>query len=727
LIVLSPAAVIGFSGDLCFAGENLYLKTGVVHTVETSDKGTNDLNLVQKENSYFVVQYFHFIKGQDRNDLLAKGASILRYLPDDALVIESSISVAQAIALSSPSIRAVMAYRPDWKLSPEFSPTTVFNSSNVLEVIVRGFPGTNVNELQHQISKTGAKVRSAGDRTFALSVRRDSLERLARIEGIEWIQPSYEMQLMNFRDPQISNSKRHKQNENNNNGNDDNGHAHPHGGDYSELTGFESGTRLMGFAAPWEAGYTGAGQVVAVADTGLDRGDAIDIHADFLGRSPLGLVFGTGSHSWADSMGHGSHVAGSILGNGKTSGGLIKGAAYEAVLLPESIWSPSLGNLTVPTRLEGLFSKANDRGAQVHSNSWGSVRDFGVYDIYAQQVDEYMSEHPEMLVLFAAGNGGVDANKDGRIDPGSISTPGTAKNVLTVGASKNLVLKGGIQKKLIELGTGKVNWSVEPLASSKLSETSVALAPFSSRGPTEDGRLKPEIVAPGTNILSTRSRHPKSQTLWGEYNSEYLWSGGTSMATPLIAGAAAVVRQYLNQNRGISHPSSALVKGILIHTAKDLYPGQFGEIGKEAGQEILTRRPNMDEGYGLVDMDHATQLAKTTLVDEKDGLDTGEERVYPIHIKTNDGSNAAASLRVTLIYTDMAATVAASKSLVNDLDLVIVDSAGQEKTLGDRVNNTEMLELKDLTGDVEVHIRGINVPQGASGGKQPYALIMSVN
>ena len=84
--------------------------------------------------------------------------------------------------------------------------------------------------------------------------------------------------------------------------------------------------------------------------------------------------------------------------------------------------------------------------------------------------------------MFASGNDGADMNADGVIDEGTVGSPGTAKNVLTVGASKNYLLEGGIQKAMKDLRNGGQKWGVEPIASSKLSEDAKGMAAFSSRG-----------------------------------------------------------------------------------------------------------------------------------------------------------------------------------------------------------------------------------------------------
>ena len=431
-----------------------------------------------------------------------------------------------------------------------------------------------------------------------------------------------------------------------------------------------------------------------------------------------GYAMGLGGTSWEDPMGHGTHVSGSIVSTGAASNQLIQGAAHGARLVMEGLWSPILDNLAPSSDFDKLFGTAYENGARVHSNSWGSASGFGEYDTFASRVDEYMWNNPEMLILFAAGNNGVDADRDGVIDLSSISSPGTAKNVLTVGASENLLAQGGIQKQLHELRDGEKNWGVEPLRSDTLSNNPSGIACFSSRGPTADGRLKPEIVAPGTNIVSDRSHHPKAQLLWGEFNKDYVYAGGTSMATPLTAGAAAVVRQYLISKMKIDTPSASLVKATLMHTATDLFPGQYGT---GPTQEIQKPRPNVQEGlrtrgHGFCD---PTGRRNPTL-DEKVGVALSEEKTYKLDVP------AGARLRATLVYTDAPAAASASKALVNDIDLKITSPDGASQQSHDSVNNSEMIEIQNAqAGTYQVSVVGINVPQGKDS-HQPYALIIGI-
>ena len=713
-----------------YAGDILRMKAGDIDLRAQSNRMSAQIG--DGEHVY-VVQYQSHITREDRLNLTTLGAQILRYLPDDALAFRADAKHARTIEGSSSAIRAVSIFDDSWKVSQSLTVPSVFSADSRATVHVRLFPMKSAKDEQQAIVRLraipGTELMQADGRSLTINASRAQVARIAHDIAVEWIQPNPKFETMHFdvsgtSDTNIANPT------------DDPGQAQSTppttpapNGDYTDLSGYESGTRVMGFDAAWARGFTGKGQIAAMADTGLDSGDAKAIHADFDGRVYSGLIFGLFSKSWGDPMGHGTHVAGSVLGSGAQSKGALKGGAYEAQLVAESMWSEMLGGLAVPPKLSDLFGKAYDAGARIHTNSWGKAADFGAYDSFAQQTDEFMASHPDMLIVFAAGNAGVDDNKDGRIDENSIGSPGTAKNVLTVGASKNLVSKGGIQKMMKDLRDGTIHWGVEPIASSRLSENEHGLAAFSSRGPTADGRIKPEIVAPGTNILSTRSHDPKAEALWGAYNGDYVWSGGTSMSTPLTSGAITVVRQYLVEKRGFAQPSAALMKATMIHSATDLFPGQFGEVGKDKGQELLTRRPNSDEGYGLVNVAQATDLGNAVMVDERTGVATNETLSYPINVSGSVSGSVSgkAHLTATLVWTDAAGADGAAKSLVNDLDLVVVNLATkQETTLNDHVNNNEMIETDVTPGAYEVRVKGTNVPQGPVAGKQTFAVVVSV-
>ncbi|MGZ3795842.1 MAG: S8 family serine peptidase [Pseudobdellovibrionaceae bacterium] len=684
--------------SLAQAGTVLRLNVGTVESKRVEGlMSTQGANVTAPQE--LIIQFKKIITERDKAELKALGAEVFGYLPDDALMVRAPIEKIQQWR-SHKEIEAVLPFKADYKVSPSFGAASIFNKEEQTAILVKTFKKTETQDIAVKIKNLAqSAVHFAGGKSILAVVPRGMVRDVASIQGVEHVQPYVEMKPMHMVF--------------------DEGAGTPPAqgaGDYSDLNGFETGTKVMNFDAAWSMGYKGRGQIVSMADTGLDMGEN-QLTGDFKDAVIKGYIFGLFSKAWDDPMGHGTHVAGSILGRGVVSGGKIHGGAYEASFIPEGMWSPMMKNLTVPSKIEDLFTKAYADGARIHSNSWGSARNLGAYDNYATSLDEFVFNNPDMLIVFAAGNSGVDKDKDGRVDPNSISSPGTSKNSLTVGASENLVSTGGIQKPINQLRSAAENWSAEPIASSYISDNINGLAMFSSRGPTADGRTKPEIVAPGTNILSNRSHVVGASPLWGAYNADYAYSGGTSMATPLVAGGAAVVRQILQEKFQIASPSAAILKATLMHTAVDMYPGQYGEGGAAHGQELLVHRPNSDEGYGRMDVANAANLSENThFVDNKNGLGQGEQETFTVVL------NKPGSILANMVYTDAPASPDAAVALVNDLDLSLSGN-GQNVAPNDHVNNHEVIELSNLpAGSYTLTVKASKVPQGKNG-KQPYALV----
>lgn len=192
------------------------------------------------------------------------------------------------------------------------------------------------------------------------------------------------------------------------------------------------------------------------------------------------------------------------------------------------------------------------------------------------------------------------------------------------------------------------------------------------------------------------------------------------MATPLTAGAATVTRQYLTDKFGLANPSAALVKAVLLHTATDMFPGQYGQ--GTATQELMTKRPNSDEGYGRVNMAALAQLSngRSMIIDNKTGVSEGQS----VEVKVQVGGSK--KLLANLVYTDAPASPNASVALVNDLDLSVEKPDGTRVSLNDHINNNEVIELNDLAaGTYKVIVTGTKVPSG-KGGSQAYALVISL-
>lgn len=699
---IGTVAVCALVSSVVFAGDKLFLRTGTINpkTLPVSQSiDLQDFNALRE----YVVQFKQKPTESDKAALISRGISIFKYLPDDAYIVRSTR--AQSIAARKlAQVNAVIDYSPFMKVSADFSSFSIFTAQKVENVLIKTFINSDTESVLEGMEKISSQIlvlKSTGNSILA-NIPQEYIYRVASLNGIEHIQPYIPMKVWNDFDlleggnevvPTVP-------------------------GDYTDLDGFEDGTKVMNFESAWNAGLTGEGQIGAMADTGVDTGDLNTIHKDLNGAIKKGFIYGMFSKSWNDPMGHGTHVAGSIVSRGTNSGGKIKGGAYGATLVAQGMWSPTMENLTVPPQLETMFTVSYNEGARVHSNSWGAPRNFGAYDNFAVQVDEFVWNHLDMLPVFAAGNSGVDKNKDGRIDANSMSSPGTSKNCLTVGASENINNHGGIQAPISKLRTAAENWPAEPISSDFISNNIDGMAMFSSRGPTLDGRTKPDVVAPGTNILSLMSQVEGASPMWGAYNKLYTYAGGTSMATPLTAGAALLVRQKL-QKDGYASPSAALVKAVLMHTATDIFPGQYGLVGESKGQEILTERPNSVEGYGRVNVSQIVGLPMK-VVDENEGVAQGQDLTYAADYET-----APTKIWVTMVYSDAPAVANAAKTLVNDLDLVVVSPDGKELKLNDTVNNHEMIEVKNpQAGSYKVIVRGQRVPQGKSG-KQPFALLIS--
>lgn len=510
--------------------------------------------------------------------------------------------------------------------------------------------------------------------------------------------------------------------------------------------------------APSGLGLSGRGEIVGVADSGLDTGDRDAIHPDFAGRVAAiyswpvaadwaSVVTNVGGDDGPEDTrsGHGTHVAGSVCGDGTVAQPLqsdpVRGLAFEASLVFQAVeqrleWTttyrnayyqryrrypPEYGLAGLPVDLAQLFQQAYDAGVRIHNNSWGGG-DFGAYDNYAEAVDRFIWEHKDFLILFAAGNDGADADRDGIVDEGSVTPPGTAKNCITVGAAESVRGRGGYQLPYGQLWAG--DYPANPLRSDKPADSADDIAAFSSRGPVRDGRVKPDLLAPGTNILSTRSQVLVSGVTpgWGAWSvsNKYMFNGGTSMATPLVTGAAAVVRHYLRSVKRRANPSAALIKATLIHGA------QFRRYRHAPTDGQL----DFAQGWGHVNL--AGVLAPPAGVsvrwyERQAGLRTGQSWKWSCWV-----TDTAVPLTFTLAWTDYPGSASVYPSLVNDLDLVVFSPSGQtfygnsrpgqSGGTPDRVNNVERIIIpQPEAGRYTIRVRGFNVPRGP----QDFALVYS--
>lgn len=472
---------------------------------------------------------------------------------------------------------------------------------------------------------------------------------------------------------------------------------------------------LMNVEAVNETGYKGKGVMVVVADTGLDSGDFSNIHDDFQGKNVIGVVgeANTSRTDWSDINGHGTHVAGSATGTGAHYGGRYAGTAPEADLYFLCIGDSSdyLVDIT-----DGDVERAYAAGGRVINNSWGSSswNYGGEYNAEAQRYDTISRQYPDLLLIFAAGNENCKIDLE---DNFSLSYEGVTKNCLTVGASENY------RPELSYYYYGMLFDDIDiddPYFYDQPAEpnnkTQQGMACFSSRGPAKDGRSKPDIVAPGTWIYSVESLYDDTND--GERSSWYTYKFGTSMASPLTAGACADIIQFLKEKKQIASPSSALVKAVIINGARSMGNGQFDEA-----IEIPSEVPNHVNGFGHVDLATSLMPADGELfVAEGSIEETGGEAAYSF-TKAGDGP-----LSATLCWNDYPGTPGAYIALVNDLDITVTVGedtyyAGGKNFHNDFLNNCERVQLSDIPPNkkVEIKVSGYSVMEGP----QSFALCVS--
>lgn len=594
---------------------------------------------------YYLLQFQGPIQSTWKEAIVAAGAQIYDYIPDFAFVVKMDQTAKAAVEILD-AVRWVGLYQPGYRVSPQLMYTPLAaDAAETVDLTVVVFKGEDMAALTGQLQALGGTILDVTETHWKGKIRvqlaRSQINAVAHLSGVKWIEPSPDWRLLN-----------------------------------------DEAADIMGVRDVWNVhDLHGAGQTVAVCDTGLDQGSTSpgSLHDDFedgSGSSRVVAIYDRVGDGANDVIsGHGTHVAGSVLGNGDQSGSTPSshtypssayvGMAPEASLVFQAVEDNLTGSLSgLPADLNTLFQQAYDAAARIHSNSWGSTV-AGTYTSSSEDVDEFVWDHKDFTVLFAAGNEGVDNNADGVVDRYSMDSPGTAKNCITVGATEN--------NRASLTTTWGGGWPAEfpnnPINSDRVADNTSGMAAFSSRGPALDGRIKPDVVAPGTYVASVRSS-AASGSGWGIIDSYYMYMGGTSMATPLTAGAAALVRDYYTDNEGIT-PSAALIKATLINGATDIYPGQY-PMG--ATQEISVTRPSNVAGWGRVNIENAlfpTSPRAWVYYDETTGLNTSGSETYTMTV-----TSSSEPLKVTLAWSDYPGSPAAAGGLVNDLDLSLTAPGG---------------------------------------------------
>lgn len=490
-------------------------------------------------------------------------------------------------------------------------------------------------------------------------------------------------------------------------------------------------------ATIWNKGLTGTGEIPAVCDTGLDSdmcffrlssgASAItDAQYDLVLPDPgtidpgkkvvaYDVLPGATAYDGPCASYHGTHVCCSLAGDNyatpstSSSGGHDNGdgmAPNARIFFQGAGATTSQCLVGLANDWQMIFQQAYNAGARIHSNSWGTDVG-GAYDGDSRAVDIFSFGHEDFLLLFAGGNAGYPDN------PYTLDSPATAKNVVAVGATYN--------------GSTGAN----------------ERANYSSEGPCRDGRLKPDLVAPGDSIISASGDSSHSTN-----NCSNKIKSGTSMATPTAAGAATLLRQYLREGyypTGAALPgdsilpSAALMKAMLINGAVEV---------SASGQETMLQSlyPDDEQGWGRLLLDTAlffsspSRESRGLRIWDKwngSGIMTGGEDVYTVYVTSPDEP-----LKITVAWTEPPPSPLAGIALCHDLDLETVSPGGEiyrgnsfdqgascPGGVKDAVNNVEEIFIPDpSTGTWTIKVRGAHIPfiPGFAGSSsQGYGLVVT--
>lgn len=444
--------------------------------------------------------------------------------------------------------------------------------------------------------------------------------------------------------------------------------------------------------------YTGEGQVVAVGDSGFDKGSTTDIHPPFLTGSILDI-----SNAWGvgeplnDTLGHGTHVCGCIAlstTSDMADGRCVKGTAPRAKLVvirttnKAGVFRP--GSL-VPDFLQTPYLDAHS--PRLFSFSFGDDYE-GIpqpYNNEAWDIDAFTFKHQDALVCMCAGNEG---------------SPGGYKQIGGEAAAKNMTLIGGCD-------TTRPNDGGVYIPTKLTDNNPYSMSSRSNRGPTDEGRIKPDLVAPALAILSALSRdNVSSTTKWGiSRDPNLVFKTGTSMATPAVAGCAAVIREAIvkHPTHPVPKPSGALVKALLINGAVPLDPqtvvpnneSGFGRVNVSGSLAHLETPESPSQPHGGFFSDTIT--AGTTKTAVRITVPVPEEVMLT-------RETISRRLRVTLVWFDVG-----GGATENKLYLMVKRNGGmaKEAVCGNRdINATDgSARMADLVNTVQ-RVDWVNIPAG---------------
>ena len=623
----------------------------------------------------YLIKFDAPIKPEWLGELQAAGAEIVQYQPSFGYLvlgepgIEGSIGAVSQVAFHG-------EYHPDYKADAVLKAKAARDEEITLRVVYFDLPGWE-QEIDALVMK-GVRLadinEAASTSQWALlhyaileGVRTRDLPAILRAPQVYWAEEWFPPELEGERGAQIS------------------------------AGNIAAGQPLTGYSA-WLAGLgaDGSGVTVAVADTGLDTGVAATIHEDFQGRVAFATTLCAQNR---DRSGHGTNTASIAVGDPRLptgtnltdAGGFFwgMGAAPGSFLWYQKALDAGDCGQSYGAQANTLAQDAvRNGGASIGSHSFtdgqggggGYTSQAQAWDGRVRDADTGVAGHQPYTVVFSAGNSGPGS--------GTLTSPKAAKNIITVGATENY--RPGLCPGISGCGGSADNID--------------ALVDFSSRGPATDGRIKPDVAAPGhviTGAISSLAAYSCTCDGGGgtgccasvgvDGSNKYSVYSGTSQAAPRVAGASAVVYDWYGNQFG-PFPFPAMNKAILINGALDMATADV---------------PNNNEGWGRINLSRSLQGPTAVRVDQSPILGTtGDPGAFNATYYVQDGTQP---VKATLVWTDAPGAVSCNPCLVNDLDLFFTQSA----TTWRGNNFTSGFSNTNNVADTLNNIEGINLPAGS--------------
>lgn len=686
-----------------------------------------------------LIQFASQPTDADLAAIAKSGAYIVHYVPENSYIVWTPNAAAAGKLAENSRARANRVqylgdYVPEYAVSPDLDAAT--RSSAPVKVTVqlyryKGAPqGMEWETTRDTIKASGPELRPEFDTVrerytnITIEVPGDEVYALADLPGVVSVMPYIEPRLYSERQGQVMNNTLNV------------------AGTQQTGPGYLGWITGKGFPAT-AASYP----VVTVVDDGVDNGNAANPDRSEFRElnnpaNPSRITFavvppGSGA-AVAATDGHGHLNASVVMGYNNSTGAASEDAAgynYGLGISPfgrvasVKIFTPGFN---VGTSQGAMINDYYDRGTQISTNSWGASTggaynaDSQLYDDRTRDAHSGTAGNQELLFLFAAGNDGSGTN--------TIGTPGTAKNIITVGASEVFTPDSSANDGCNTTAAG--------------GNSAQDMADFSSRGPCDDSRIKPDIVAPGTYIHGsavavnfngsgvcgasgnnfaapgTDALHPAG--------SIYTWSSGTSHSTPAVAGYTQLIGEFLTRQYGFpalnaaGGPSPALMKAYVLHSGRRI-----------TGSGTGTNLPNSDQGFGITNMEFGFTTTANRFFHNQAHVfaNSGESRGFAGTV-----ADSGQPIRVALAWTDDAGPTSGN-AYINNLDLsvtvggntyrgnVMTGETSQTGGTADVRNNAECVFLPaGLSGPMTIAVNGTTIagdgiPGNADTTDQDFAIV----